>query len=110
MKGQRILSILVIAIAIFALDLSAWGQATTSLRGTVTDPSGSAIREAQVTVVNASTNFTRTTPTGADGAYVFVELLPGTYNVTVEAQGFRKYEENGVLLRVELPATVNVTI
>ncbi|MFZ1139811.1 MAG: carboxypeptidase-like regulatory domain-containing protein [Candidatus Sulfotelmatobacter sp.] len=108
MKGQRILSLLVIAIAIFALDLSAWGQATTSLRGTVTDPSGSAIREAQVTVVNASTNFTRTTPTGADGAYVFVELLPGTYNVTVEAQGFRKYEETGVLLRVELPATVNV--
>jgi len=85
-----------------------WGQATTSLRGSVTDPSGLSIREAQVTVVNSDTGFTRTTATGSDGGYVFAELLPGTYKVIVEAKGFNKFEESGVLLRVELPATVNV--
>jgi hypothetical protein len=87
---------------------AAWGQATTSLRGTVTDPSGSAITRAEVTIVNPSTSFTRQTQTGADGTYVFVELLPATYNLTVEAKGFKKYVETGLILRVELPATVNV--
>jgi hypothetical protein len=85
-----------------------WGQAATSLRGTVTDPSGSAIRGAQVTVVNPSTTFTRQTQTGGDGTYAFVELLPGTYNLTVEAKGFKKYLGNGVVLRVELPETANI--
>jgi hypothetical protein len=96
---------------VFCLTLCAtvaWGQATTSLRGTVTDSSGSAIRGARVTIVNPSTNFSRTTETGADGAYIFVEVFPGTYNLTVEAKGFKKYEEADVTLRVDLPATTNI--
>ena len=55
---------------------TAWGQASTSLRGIVTDPSSSAIGQAKVTLVNPSTNVARQTQTGADGTYVFVELLP----------------------------------
>lgn len=85
-----------------------WGQATTSLSGTVTDPSGSAIRGAQVTIANASTGFTRTTKTGADGTYSFHEVLPGTYTLSVESRGFSKFEETGVDLRVDLPATANI--
>lgn len=87
-----------------------WGQATTSLRGTVTDPSGSAIHGARVTIVNSSTNFSRQTESTGDGSYVFVEVLPGTYNLTVEAPGFSRLEEKGVELRVELPATVNLQL
>lgn len=68
---------LAIFLGLSACATLAWGQATTSLRGTVTDASGSAIRGAQVTVVNPSTNFTRTTETGNDGTYVLPELLPG---------------------------------
>jgi len=99
------------AIACLSLSMSAttaWGQATTSLRGAVTDPSGSALHGAQVTVVNSSTGFARTATSGAGGAYVFVELLPGVYRLSVEASGFKKYEETDVVLRVELPATVNI--
>jgi len=98
--------LIVFCLALYAT--AAWGQATTSLRGTVTDSSGSAIRDAQVTVLNASTNFTRITATTGEGSYVFLELLPGTYNVTVEAKGFKKYVQTAVPLRVELPATINV--
>jgi len=105
MKKLSRLSVL-LCLSVYAT--ATWGQATTSLRGTVTDPSGSAIRGAQVTIVNPSTSFTRQTHTGADGTYVFVELLPATYSLTVEAPGFKKYEEVGLILRVELPATVNV--
>lgn len=98
--------IIVLCLGLYAT--SAWGQATTSLRGTVTDPTGLAIRGARVTVVNASTSFARTTTTGTQGEYTFVEVLPGTYSLIVESQGFKQYQENGVLLRVDLPATVNV--
>ncbi len=86
----------------------AWGQATTSLRGTVTDPSGSAIHGARLTIVNPGTGSTRSVTSGADGTYVFPEVLPGTYTLTVEAAGFKKYQDVGVTLLVELPATVNV--
>ena len=86
----------------------AWGQAATSLRGTVTDPSGLAIRDAQVALSNADTGFSRITTSAADGTYVFPELLPGTYKLSVEAKGFSHFEERGVALRVDLPATVNV--
>ena len=37
-----------------------------------------------------------------------MELLPGVYRLSVEASGFKKYEETDVVLRVELPATVNI--
>jgi hypothetical protein len=87
---------------------AAWGQASTSLRGVVTDPSGAAIPGATITIVNPSTNATRTTTSSADGTYSFTEVFPGTYTLTVEAGGFQKYQRSGVVLRVSLPATVNV--
>lgn len=105
-KLSRVIPVLILSVC----TTLAWGQATTSLRGTVTDPSGSAVHGAQVTIVNASTNFTRSTPSGVDGTYVFAELLPGTYNVVVEAKGFSRHEEKEVQLRVELPATLNVQL
>jgi hypothetical protein len=90
--------------------ISAWGQATTSLRGVVTDPSAAAVPNAKVTLSNPATNFTRTTTTATDGSYTFAQVLPGTYALTVEASGFQKYEQQGVVLQVSLPATVNVRL
>lgn len=103
---KKLLGLIVLCLGVYSV--AAWGQATTSLRGTVTDPSGSAIHGAQVTIVNPSTDFTRSTTTGADGGYTFVELPPGSYRLTVENAGFKKYEQARVLLQVDLPATVNV--
>lgn len=87
-----------------------WGQATTSLRGTVTDPSGAAVPSASVHLMNAGTNVERTTSTDAQGNYLFPEVLPGTYNLEVDAGGFAAYKEGGVQLLVHLPATVNVQL
>jgi Carboxypeptidase regulatory-like domain len=88
----------------------AWGQATTSLRGTVTDPSGAAVPNATVHLINAGTNVERTTSTDAQGEYVFPEVLPGSYNLQVEAGGFATYRAGGIQLLVHLPATANVTM
>jgi len=105
-KLSRVIPVLVLSVC----TTLGWGQATTSLRGTVTDSSGSAVQGAQVTIVNSSTSFTRSTQSSMDGTYVFAELLPGTYNLVVEAKGFSRHEERAVQLRVELPATLNVQL
>ena len=53
-------------------------QGTATILGTVTDPSGATVSEAQVTVVNQSTQFTRTVESNAGGDYVASELPTGT--------------------------------
>src|SRR5581483_9148472 len=86
----------------------AWAQGTTSLRGAVTDPSGLSIIRARVTIQNPDTGFVRSTATSGDGTYVLPELQPGTYRITVEAPGFKKYEQSGVVLQVALPGTLDI--
>lgn len=89
---------------------SAWGQAMTSLRGTVTDPSGAAIPNAKVTLTNTATNVPRETDTTSRGEYSFASVLPGTYSLAVNANGFEAYKQSGVLLQVNSPATVDVRL
>jgi len=105
---KSLLLLVVLFLSVFAA--GAWGEATRSLRGAMIYPGGSTVPGAQVTIVNTATSFTRTATTKNDGTYTFVEVIPGTYNVTVEATGFQKYEQLGVILRVELPATINVQL
>lgn len=105
---KRIFRVSALLLYLVLCAVAAWGQATTSLRGTVTDPAGSVIVGAQVTILNPDTQFTRSTVTETDGSYAFVQVLPGKYNLTVEAKGFQKVEQVGLVLRVDLPATVNV--
>lgn len=97
-------------LAVLLLVPNAWGQATTSLRGTISDPSGAAIAGATLTLVNPATSVSRSATTDANGAYVFLEILPGTYALTVQANGFEKYVHSGLVLRVALPATLNVSM
>ena len=87
-----------------------WGQATTSVRGTITDASGGAVGGATVTITNTELHVERTATTGSDGTYQFPLLPPGTYKLTVNAQGFQNHEETGLQLLVNTPATVNVQL
>jgi Carboxypeptidase regulatory-like domain/TonB dependent receptor len=88
----------------------AWGQATTSLRGTVTDSSGGYVGGASVTLSNPESKIVRTAATGDDGGYQFLFLPPGTYTLEVTATGFQKYEQTGLQLLVNTPVTVNVQL
>ncbi len=89
----------------------AWSQATTSLRGTVSDPSGAYIAGATVTLTNPLSKIVRTTVTGDnDGGYQFQFLPPGTYTLEVEAKGFQNYEQKGLELLVNTPVTINVQL
>jgi hypothetical protein len=85
-------------------------QDTASITGTVIDPSGAAITNANVTINNAAQGITRTAVANGSGEYLFAGLPIGGYNITVAASGFKKYEAKGVILRVAEKARVDVTM
>src|ERR1051325_8162528 len=85
-------------------------QSTTSLRGTVTDRSGAAVGNATVTLNSPERSFERTTSTTPEGAYEFTQLTPGAYSLTVDSNGFKKYQQKGITLLVNTPATANVAL
>ena len=53
---------------------------------------------ATVTIKNVGTNLTKETVTGVDGAFVFPDLLAGTFDLTVSVQGFKSYEQKGIVV------------
>ncbi len=109
MKRASLLFVLAIFSAAFFISSgTAWGQAATSLRGTVTDPSNASIPNATVTLTNTDTNLARTATTDQEGSYVFAQVQPGHYSLVVEGAGFAKFEQKGIELLVNLPATLNV--
>ena len=101
-------SLMVLGAAFFFFSSAAWGQATTSLRGIVTDPSNAAIPNATVHLINTDTNLERTTTTDQQGTYVFSAVQPGHYVLQVDANGFSRFEQKGFELLVNLPATISV--
>ena len=76
-------------------------QITGSIRGTVQDPSSAFVQSASVSARQTETGLTRTAITDAGGAYVLVELPVGHYELQVEAKGFRKYVQQGIILDVK---------
>src|SRR2546422_9627833 len=87
------------------------GQSTYgSITGSVTDPSGAAITDAQVTLTNLGTAEKRTQATGPDGLYTFVNLIPGNYKVEVEKSGFKHITRTPVVVEVQQSAKIDVTL
>jgi len=102
---------LIIGFAFLTFVTCAWAQSgTTSLHGVVTDTTGAAIVGARVTLSNQSLGLHREINTGSAGEYEFLALQPGTYELTVEATGFRKYEQTHLHLLVNTPGTANVKL
>src|SRR6266403_2067076 len=86
------------------------GQAATSLRGTISDPSGSTAAGATVVLANSESKIERTATTAEQGGYQFLFVPPGTYSLTVTATGFRPYKLDAVQLLVNTPATINAQL
>src|SRR5712692_1489118 len=91
---MRSASRLVAVLLLLILSHLVWAQSsTTSLRGTVTDASGAAISRANVTLSNPERSLDRTTTTDPEGGYEFLQIAPGTYRLTVQVTGFKRYEQ-----------------
>jgi hypothetical protein len=72
-----------------------------SISGTVTDSSGSAIPDAQVTVTSLATAATQTVTTGGDGLYSFVNLPTGDYRLDAQKDGFKHFRREPVNVEVQ---------
>jgi len=73
---------------------------TAELAGSVTDPSGAALSKARIVATNSGTGLTYDATTDESGNYLITLLPPGTYNLSVEAPGFRRTVQNNVTLEV----------
>ena len=69
------------------------------VQGVVSDPSGAVIPAAQVTLNNVNTNAETVRETNEVGQYVFDFVLPGTYELTVELEGFRTFVQQNRTLK-----------
>ena len=106
LRGIRFVSILALSAGAFC----AFAQSTALLRGVITDPQGALIPSAAVTLTNTSTGFNRQTITNPQGEYQFLQVVPGTYRVTVEKTGFTSTTRTDVQLLVGTPATLDVRL
>lgn len=102
-KQVRLLALLTLTTA-----LGLYGQATTSLSGTVSDDSGAVIPGATVTLSAESTGIERTASTDERGGFQFLQVPPGMYAVVVEMDGFTTELITDVELLVNTPSTMAV--
>jgi len=63
-----------------------------------------------VTATNEGTNISTTSVSNEAGLYVFVNLVPGTYTLTCELQGFKRYINKGLVFQVGASVTINITL
>jgi outer membrane receptor protein involved in Fe transport len=83
---------------------------TTTLFGTATDSTGATIPNARVTATNTGTNLSKSVETGSDGTYR-IEFLPvGSYHLEITASGFKKFQQNGIVLEINQSARVDARL
>lgn len=85
---ERVLTIMALALALSVTAMAQASGSTAEMRGDVTDQAGAVIPGAKVTLTDLAKGTSRVATTDKDGHYTFVGLLPSSYEVKVEAQGF----------------------
>jgi hypothetical protein len=81
-----------------------------TIRGTVSDPAGALVANAEVSVVNLETNFTQSVKSNQNGDFEIPDLRPATYRLTVTASGFRKFVVDNIVLEGNQVRRVNVPL
>jgi hypothetical protein len=113
MLSKRVMLVLVALCCLFAFSPSAvMGQAASSgtVAGTVTDPSGAAVAGATVTMTDPTVTGSRTATTNDVGHFVFANVTPGTYNVTINKTGFRLAKLSDQVVAIGSALTLNVAL
>jgi hypothetical protein len=89
-----------------------WAQSGTSsaLAGSVLDPSGAVIPNAEVKAIDVNTGSVRDVQTNPEGRYLFSQVNPGTYRIEVHAEGFALGRSQATTVAVAQTALVNFTL
>ncbi|HEY2040007.1 MAG TPA: TonB-dependent receptor [Edaphobacter sp.] len=116
MQTNRIRGLSTFLFALLILTFSslpkAWAQAggSASIQGTVSDQTGAAIPNANVTLTNVGTHAARSTVTDASGLYSLPNVPVGPYSLAVSAAGFQAYTQTGIVLEVGNNIQINASL
>jgi hypothetical protein len=90
---------------------SIWGQThTATMRGMVADETHAAVTNAFIRLTNIEQQWTRKDKADASGEFVFVQVPPGHYNLSVEAPGFKVHHRRGLTLEVAEVTVIDVRL
>ena len=110
---KRNWALVMLVLVLFLSHQAALAQANTGdaqLNGSVRDQTGSVIVKASVSARNVATNQVYKASSNNVGFYILTNVPPGSYDLTIESQGFAKYEQKGLTLRVAQVATIDVSL
>jgi hypothetical protein len=107
-----VLATITLAAALISISGSAHAQATAEaeVSGTITDPTGAAIANAEVIMTETDKHSIHTTRTSSSGNYNLPNLPVGPYQLEVRTQGFKDYVQTGIELIVNNNIQINVTM
>src|SRR6185503_21262542 len=86
--SKAVCAVLVVAALLFSAGVVPAQVSTASINGTVTDSTGAVVPDASLLLRNTQTGIETRTTTNAQGVYVILNILPGTYTAEASKQGF----------------------
>src|SRR5271165_4285864 len=109
LRGCRLLALLGLVVV--------WNSAPSaaqvvygSIVGRISDSSGAVVKGASVSVTDIGTGESRISTTNADGDYRFVNLLPGTYRITIKSAGFRPFSQDPIDVKVDTAVRIDAAL
>jgi Carboxypeptidase regulatory-like domain len=103
-------TICLLAVSILATTYAFSQSNNASIDGVITDPNGAIVQGAKVVLTSTDTKQSSSFVSDADGLYSFRNVVPGTYQLSVTAQGFGEYVQDGILVRVGYPIRQNIQL
>src|SRR5277367_1867717 len=102
--------ILSLFAVLFLFSLAAIAGVGGRISGTVRDSSGAVVPKASVSITNADTGVRHVLTTDDNGAYTFLDVQVGRYNLEVSAAGFRPYQRTGITLDANSALTIDAVL
>src|SRR5262249_24513359 len=100
----------ILFLSLLCIPLAYSQTSTASLTGTIHDATGAVLPGVSVTVTDIERNTSLSALSNDAGSYVIPVLNPGTYSVTAEFPGFKRFLQEGVVLQVAQVARLDVTM
>ena len=108
-QSMKVGFVVLLLIGVLGVLQPAWGQeVTAAIVGTVTDPSGAPLKDADVTATDTERGTVLSTKTNDSGAYNITRVPVGTYSVKITAPGFQTAVHTGIVLVLNQTARIDM--